>query len=38
MSACHAGAALSETIAVAVHFENVDVVGDAIEQSARETL
>ncbi|EJC71645.1 hypothetical protein Rleg10DRAFT_0016, partial [Rhizobium leguminosarum bv. trifolii WSM2012] len=27
------GAALSETVAVAVHLEDVDVVGDAVEQS-----
>jgi hypothetical protein len=32
------GAALSETIVVAVHLEDVDVVGDAVEQRAGETL
>jgi hypothetical protein len=32
------GAALSETIAVAVHLEDVDMVGDAIEQCAGQTF
>ena len=38
MSAGLSGAALGETIAVAVHLEDVDVVGDAIEQRAGQTL
>jgi len=37
VSAGLSGAAMSETIAVAVHLEDVDKVGDAIEQSAGET-
>lgn len=32
------GAALGEAVAVAVHLENVDVVGDAIKQSAGQAL
>lgn len=38
VSACLSGAALSETIAVAVHFENADVVGNAVEQCTSQTL
>lgn len=34
MSAGLSGAALREAIAVAVHLADVDVAGDAIEQSA----
>lgn len=32
------GAALGETIAIAVHLEDADMVGDMVEQSAGETL
>jgi len=32
VSAGLSGAALGETIAAAIHLEDVDVVGDAIEQ------
>lgn len=38
VSAGLSGATLGETIAVAIHLEDVDVVGDAVEQRAGEAL
>ena len=38
VSAGLSGSALGETIALAVHLEDIDVVSDAIEQSAGEPL
>jgi hypothetical protein len=38
VSACLSGTALSEAVAFAIHLENVDVVGDAIEQRTRQTF
>src|SRR3546814_10425471 len=38
VSASLSGAALGQTIAVAVHLENVDMVGNAVEQCAGQTF
>ena len=37
-SACLSGSALGEAVAVAVHLETIDVVGDAVQQCAGQTF
>lgn len=37
-SACLSGTALGETIAVAVHFEDADVMGYTVQQGTRQTF